>query len=179
MKEKGMDGATAGFKLPSDGWHLVEFQEGIDFLPGKGGEGIYQNERGFKTYKFPAKVKDENDADDGADVSQLIGMEKGGTFLANILAAVGLLAAIEKKFPGEDVSVWDDPIMNGIKIKLPGMSCMMKTELDKEGKRVSVRQTASIAKFKEIQAEEAARGGGKKAAAGKKEAAPKQEEAPW
>lgn len=179
MKEKGTDGATAGFKLPGDGWHVVEFQEGIDFLPAKGGEGIYQNERGFKTYKFPAKVKDDQDPDDGADVSQLIGMEKGGGYLANILAAVGLWEAIEKKFPGDDVSVWDDPIMNGIKVKLPGMSCMMKTEIDKKG-YVQVRQTASMKKYREIAAEEAAKGGGKKAAGKPAEkAAAKQEDAPW
>ena len=178
MKEKGTDGATAGFKLPGDGWHVVEFQEGIAFLTGKGGEGIYQNERGFKTYKFPAKVKDDGDPDDGADCSQLVGMEKGGSYLANILAAVGLWEQIEKKFPGDDVSVWDDAIMNGVKTKLPGLTCMMKTEIDKKG-YLQVRQTASFKKYKEILAEEAAKGGSK---AGKKtetKAAAPAEEAPW
>ena len=114
MKETGKDHATSGFKVPSDAWHIVEFGEGIDYLPGKGGEGIYQNERGFKTYKIPAKVKDENDPDDTADNSQLVGVEKGGTWMANILACVGLWDAVCKKFPGDDVTVFDKPVMDGI-----------------------------------------------------------------
>ncbi len=164
MKEEGKDHVVTGFKKPNDGWHLVEFKEGIDFLPGKGGEGIYQNERGFKTYKFPAVVKDEvDDGSNDADVSQLCGVEKGGTWLANILACVGLWEAVKKKFPGENVSVFDGPVIDGIKTRLPGMSCMMRTEIDKDG-NARVREMASFARYKEILAEEKAKstGGGKK-----------------
>jgi len=162
MKEEGKDYVETGFKVPSDGWHVVEFQQGIDFLPGKGGEGIYQNERGFKTYKLPAIVKDETDPDDTADVSQLVGMEKGGQWLANILAAVGLWEAVKTKFPGPDVSVFDTPIMDGIKSKLPGRTCMMKTELDKD-KKTRVRVMCSMVRYKEVLKEEK-----EKAATGKK-----------
>ena len=149
MREEGKDHVITGFKAPSDGWHIVEFQEGIDFLHGKGGEGIYQNERGFKTYKLPAKVKDENDPDNDADISQLVGMEKGGPWLANILACVGLWEAVCKKYPGKDTSVFDEPIIAGIKAKLPGMSCMMRTEKDKDG-RAQTREMASFVRYKEI-----------------------------
>jgi hypothetical protein len=162
MKEEGKDYVKTGWKKPVDGWHVVEFEQGIDYLPGKGGEGIYQNERGFKTFKLPAKVKDENDESNEADVSQLVGVEKGGGWMANILACVGLWEAVKKKYPGPDVSVFDAPIIEGIKAKLPGMKCMMRTELDKEG-NVKVREMASFARYKEIQAEEKT-----KAAKGKK-----------
>jgi hypothetical protein len=156
MKEEGRDFIETGFKVPQNGWHLVEFQEGIDYLPGKGGEGIYQNEKGYKTYKLPAIVKDENDPDDGADISQLVGMEKGGGWMANILACVGLWEAVKQKFPGPDVSVFDQPVMDGIKSRLPGRTLMMLTELDKEG-RPKVRKMCSLAKYKEYQAEEKAK----------------------
>jgi hypothetical protein len=165
MREEGKDHAVLGFKKANDGWHIVEFLEGIDFLPGKGGEGIYQNERGFKTYKFPTAVKDEeDDGSNGADVNILIGVEKGGPFCANVLACVGLWEKVKQKFPGDDVSVFDKAVMDGIKIKLPGMSCMMRTELDKD-QNVRVREMASFAKYKEILAEEKTKGktgGGKK-----------------
>lgn len=171
MKESGSDHVVTGFKLPGDGWHIVEFGEGIDFLTGKGGEGIYQNERGFRTYKLPAKIKDENDVDNDVDVSQLVGTEKGGGWLANILACVGLWDGLVKAFPGDDVSVFDQPIIDKIKIKLPGKSCMMRTEVgkDSQGKdRTNVREMASFVKYKEILAE-APKGGSGKKGAGKKE----------
>jgi hypothetical protein len=156
MREEGKDHVTTGFKVPSDGWHVCEFGQGIDFLPGKGGEGIYVNERNFKTYKFPCVVKDDQDPDDGADISQLVGMEKGGAWLANILACVGLWEAVKKRFPGPDVSVFDQPVMDGVKAKLPGLKCMMRTELDKDN-RARTREMCSFARYKEIQAEEKAK----------------------
>ena len=166
MKEDGKDRVETGFRTPGDGWHIVEFQQGIDYLPGKGGEGIYQNERGFKTYKLPALVKDDTDPDDGADISQLVGVEKGGPWLANILACVGLWDAVKAKFPGPDISVFDQPVIDGIKARLPGCTCMMKTEQykDKDDQnRARVRVMCSIAKYKEILKEEK-----EKAATGKK-----------
>ncbi len=177
MKEEGRDHVETGFKMPSDGWHVVEFQQGIDFLPGKGGEGVYQNERGFKTYKLPAIVKDDTDPDNAADISQLVGIEKGGTWMANILACVGLWEAVKTKFPGADVSVFDPPVMDGIKSRLPGRTCMMKTELDKDG-RARVRVMCSMAKYKEVLKEEKEKAvTGKKGGKVTKEAEPAKETA--
>jgi hypothetical protein len=161
MKEKGSDHAVSGFKVPTDGWHLVEFQDGIDYLTNKEGVQV-QNEKGFKTYKFPAIIKDDNDPDNGIANDQLAGMENGGGWVANILACVGLWDAVCKKFPGDDVSVFNQPVMDGIKVKLPGRSCMMRTEVDKDG-RARTREMASLAKYKEIlkeqKAKQSAKGG--------------------
>lgn len=176
MKEEGLDHVVTGFKVPSDGWHVVEFGQGIGFLQKKqsDGGGDYLNDTGHKTYKLPAVVKDENDPDDGADISQLVGTEKGGGWMANILACVGLWEAVKKKYPGTDVSVFDPPIIEGIKAKLPGMKCMMRTELDKD-KRARTREMASFTKYKEVQAEEKTKAAGKKKGAG---AVQPKEEAP-
>jgi len=149
MKIQGKEHSEQGFKIPADGWHIVEFQEGIDFLPGKGGEGIWQDEKdGHKAYKFPAKVNDENDPDNGADVTQIAAVPKGEQHVANILAAVGLFEAFEIKFPG-DISVFDNAPMSGIKVKLPGKSCMIRTEIDKNGKS-QTREMATFVAYKEI-----------------------------
>jgi hypothetical protein len=105
-------------------------------------------------------VSDPNDPDDGANNNQFVGMEKGGPWLANILACVGLWEAVKKHFPGPDVSVFDQPVLDGIKAKLPGLKCMMKTEIEKgKGKDadrtyVRTREMASFAKYKEIEKEE-------------------------
>jgi hypothetical protein len=165
MKESGKDLVETGFKVPSNGWHLVEFGQGIDFLQVKGGGAPYQNDKGFKTYKLPATVKDESDPDNGADISQLVGIEKGGPWMANILACVGLWDAVVAKFPDPNVSVFDQPVMDGIKSRLPGRTCMMKTELDKDG-NARIRVMASIAKYKEALAEEKAKNAGAKTGKG-------------
>ena len=153
MREEPSDHVVTGFKVPTDGWHKVEFTTGIDWLPGKGGEGVYQNERGFKTLKLPCIVKDDADPDDGASVDQLIGMEKGHAWMAHILRCVGLWDAIEKKYPEKNKTVLDPDIVDGIKSRLAGFGCMMKTELDKD-KKVRIREMASFAKYKEILAAE-------------------------
>ena len=152
MREEPSDHVVTGFKVPTDGWHKVEFTTGIDWLPGKGGEGVYQNERGFKTLKLPCIVKDDADPDDGASVDQLIGMEKGHAWMAHILRCVGLWDAIEKKYPEKNKTVLDLDIVDGIKSRLAGFGCMMKTEIDKD-KKVRIREMASFAKYKEILAE--------------------------
>lgn len=169
MKEEGQDHVVTGFKNPSDGWHIFEFKEGIDYRKNEAGDAPFVNDNGFKTLILPCVVSDPNDPDDGANNNQFVGMEKGGPWLANILACVGLWEAVKKRFPGPDVSVFDQPVLDGIKAKLPGLKCMMKTELEKgKGKDVNkvfvrTREMASFAKYKEIEKEEK-----EKAAANKK-----------
>lgn len=165
MKEKGVDGAeVGGFKVATDGWHQIEVQEGIDLMKGKGGEGIYQDEKtGQHAWVFPLKVKDPDDESDGANIGFTVFEKGGGDTLATLLAAVGLWDALIKKFPGDDVTVFDKPVIEGIKVKLPGMSCMARSQVDKQG-YAKAAQFASFKRYKEILAEEKAKGGGKSAA---------------
>jgi hypothetical protein len=154
------DGEIGGFKVATDGWHVGEFQEGIDFIPGKGGEGIWQDDQGNKAYSFPLKVKDPDDESDGANIGCTIFCKGGEDAMATLLDSVGLLAAVNAKFAG-DVSPFDSKIMDGVKVKLPGKSCMVKTQIDKKGfaRAVSI---VSFAQHKEIIAVAAAKGAGKK-----------------
>lgn len=169
MKEVGSDYVKTGFKNPSDGWHVFQFKEGIDFTKDKDGQPKL-SENGFKTIMFPCVVFDEKDPDNGANNNQFVGMEKGGPWLANILACVGLWEAVTTRFPGPDVSVFDAPVLEGIKSKIHDLTCMMKTEMEKDRKtgemRCRTREMASFAKYKEIQAEEKAKAASAKAAGG-------------
>jgi hypothetical protein len=165
MKEKGVDGAeVGGYKVAKDDWHIVEFQEGIGMMPGKGGEGFWQDEKGGHAWIFPIKVKDPEDESDGANIQFSANENGGGNALSTILAAVGMWDAICKKYPGDDVTVFDKPIMDGIKVKLPGMSCMCRSQAytDKGGyTKAKGVQFASFTKYKEIAKEEKAKGKGK------------------
>ena len=171
MKEEPTDHVVIGFKVPQNGWHVAKFQEGIDYLPaGKGKDGYYQNEKGFKTLKLPCLVDDQEDPDHEAQINVLINTENGQKNMASILLCVGLWDAVTKRFPGKDVTVFDQPVIEGIKVKLPGLTCMMRTEIDKNN-NASPREIVSHAKYKEIaaaekvKAAEGKKGGGKAAAA--------------
>lgn len=165
MKEQGVDGAVVGgFKTATDGWHVIEFQEGIDFMKGKGGEGIWQDEHGNKAYNFPLKVKNADDPDDGAQIGYTAFTKGGGDGLASVLVCAGLWDAVLKAFPDPNISVFDEKVMNGVKSKLPGRSCMCRSQVDKGGFSKAV-QFATFAKYKEIEAETKKKGGGKKSEA--------------
>jgi hypothetical protein len=170
MKEEPTDHVVIGFKVPQDGWHQAKFQQGIDYLPaGKGKDGFYQNEKGFKTLKLPCLVDDDQDPDNEAQINVLVNTENGHKVMAGILLCVGLWEAVNKRFPGKDVTVFDQPVIEGIKVKLPGMSCMMRTEIDKNN-NAAPREIVTFAKYKEIQtaaktkAADTKKGGGKGAA---------------
>lgn len=181
MKEKPVEnGVVGGFKLASDGWHRIEFQENIGHMKSKGGQDDWQDAEGNKAYNFPIKVKDPDDPDDGANVGYTAFTKGGGAGVATMLDAAGLWEAIDKAFPGDNApSIFDDKIMNGVKTKLPGRSCWAKTEVDKNGFAKAV-VFADETLHKKLVAEETAKGGGK--SAGKKaetKAAAPAEEAPW
>ena len=149
MKEKGVDGAeVGGFKVATDGWHKAEFVEGIDFMRTKDGE-VWQNDQGEKAYKFPVRVIDEDENKDAIIGFSANTNERGGNAVASLLAAAGLWDALLKKFPGDDVTVFDKPVIEGIKTKLPGRPCMVKSKVDKNGFARAV-QFASFARYKEL-----------------------------
>jgi len=165
VKEKSQDGKTFTGIAVADGWHEVEVQDGIDNMPGKGGEGIYQDEKGFKAWKIPMKVKNDDDVANGGTIGCTVFEANGGDLMATILEAAGLWKTICEKFPGDDVTVFDKKIMDGVKTRLPGKTFMVESRLDKGG-FAKVISVASYAKYKEIKA--ADKGDGKKSS-GKKE----------
>ena len=170
MKEQAHDGKTfTGIAVP-DGWHEIEIQDGIDYMPGKGGEGVYQDDKGFKAWKIPMKVKNDDDTANGGTVGCTVFEANGGDLMATILDAAGLWKTICEKFPGDE-TVFDKKIMDGVKTRLPGKTFMIESRLDKAG-FAKVISVASYAKYKELSAEkkEDKKSGGKKE---EKAAAPK------
>lgn len=125
-----------GFKRAEDGWHLVEFQEGITALTNKDDEEVF-NKQGDALWKIPLKVNDADDISHEVDVDCIAGENsKGEQMIADFLGATGLWKKFAKKFPG-DVSVFDDPIISKIKTSLPGQMMRIKTQQneykDKDG----------------------------------------------
>lgn len=143
MKVKGREHAEWGFRKPEDGWHVVEMLEGIDILKNKEGE-IAVDGKGNTLYKFPAKINQESAADHGLDISQIVAESSfGEQKIADMLAGAGLFNKFDEKYPGEH-SYFEKPIMDTIKIKLPGTFCKMKTETSKDGKYSNVVEIASM-----------------------------------
>ena len=139
-----------GFKKPIDGWHVVEMLEGIDLMKyredkdnHKAGD-IVMDKKGEKAWAFPAKINDENDETNNSRLNQIIYENNfGEQKIADILAGVGLLKKFEENFPG-DRSFFEAPIMDKLKIALPGKFCKMKTEINKDG-NVNVIAIAPLA----------------------------------
>lgn len=148
MKEQAHDGKTfTGIQVP-DGWHEIEVQDGINYIADKGGN-IYQDDKGYKGWKIPMKVKNDDDPANGGTVGCSVFEANGGDLMATILDAAGLWKTICEKFPGDDVSVFNSKIMDGVKTRLPGKTFMIESRLDKAG-FAKVISVASYAKYKEL-----------------------------
>ena len=132
MKVKGRENADWSARKAQDGWHMVMFEEGIDFLKDQDGN-FYMTKpdskgNSYKRLSFPTSIKEDGE-DDGIRVSNAVsvGTDFGEQRVADLLAATGLFAAFEKNFP-EDASFWDENVLNAIKSKLPGKFCKMRLE---------------------------------------------------
>ena len=153
------------FVIPEDGWHLCKFTEGIDFLRDKKTDdnpnpGYKQDDKGKKTLKLPCIVDDPADKGNGGQIQVLLNESNGGDKLAIILKCVGLWPAIVKKYPGDDVTVFDQRIINGIKTHLPSSEKVyVRSALDKDKRNARYQEIRSIANYKKWMAE-----GGKNAA---------------
>jgi hypothetical protein len=151
MKGTAQEGHVfGGFTPVKDGWHIGEFQEGIDYIKNKEGV-IFQDDAGGKAWKFPIVIKDPEDEADNAKVELSIFETKGDDQMATTLSSLGMLKAVEEKFPG-DVSPFDKRIMEGVKKNFPGKSCMIFTKQDKKG-FARVHATVSFAQYKALKAE--------------------------
>jgi len=122
----------SGFKRAEDGWHIVKFAEGIDYLKSKKAdteeEIISLNKQGDKNWKIPLVVEDEDDESNEVPVDVIVAEnKKGEQVVTNFLGATGLFAKFAKAFPG-DVSVFSDPVMAKLKTNLPGQFMRIKTK---------------------------------------------------
>ena len=116
-----------GFRQAEDGWHVVKFEEGIDYLMNKDGL-IVSNKNGDQMWKLRMVVEDEGDESNGVNIDTVISENaKGEQILVDFLGATGLFAAFSKAFPG-DISVFDQNVMNKVKVKLPGQYMRVKTK---------------------------------------------------
>ena len=134
-----------GFKLPVEGWHIVEFLEGIKQQVNEDGTPK-EDKKGNKSWLFPAKISNDEDESNGIYLNQFITENDFGEHqIADFIAAVGQKENFEKAFPG-DRSFFESAIMDKIKIKLPGQFCKMRTELETyEGKqRPKVKAVAGV-----------------------------------
>lgn len=157
MRGQYEDHATRGdFIEAADGWHIVEVQEGVAYLHKKGEESVlYQDKDGFSTIKFPTQIVDDQDESNGSFLNHLVkqksnpqGTSASEKWIGALLIATELWDAVCKKFPG-DVSVVDDPVVEGMKIHLLGKPFMARSEQDKEGK-AQLREIMSIKSYQEI-----------------------------
>lgn len=128
-EERGV--ISSGFERAADGWHIVKFDEGIDYLKRKdkesGEEVLSTNKSGDKAHKLVLIVEDEEDESNGVKIDVICSEnKKGEQTLTNFLGATGLFAKFVKAFPG-DVSAFDDKVMTKIKTNLPGQFLRVKT----------------------------------------------------
>jgi len=117
----------SGFRMPSDGWHVFKFEEGIGLLTNKDGD-IVMNDRGARCWKFVLSVDDDKDEDNGTTIDVLVyeDSKKGADMVESWLAATGLLGKFAKNFPNNEV--FDEPVMSKVKVSLPKELIKGKTE---------------------------------------------------
>lgn len=145
MNVKGNERAelVGSFVDPSEGWHRVCIQEGIDVLK-KDGEVIYSKFGGhLATLAFPVLV-DEDGEEDGRRgtimINYLDTTDKGRQRLADVIACCGMLAKFEEVFPG-DVDIWSERVVNAVKTKLVGKFLDAYFAPNKDGRmRITVIQ---------------------------------------
>lgn len=141
-QERGV--IESGFQRAEDGWHVVKFLEGIDYLKKKEGgeEKISINKQGDKNWKFPMVVDDEEDISHEVEIDAIYAENaKGEQMVMNFLGATGLSAKFSKAFPG-DISVFDDKVMVKIKPTLPGQYMRIKTKQNTYKDKSGQEQTA-------------------------------------
>jgi len=137
MDTQGQKNADWGFQAPADGWYLMEFQGDIKEtkkevdgetkislqLPLKGISDLAGEDVAFQMSIF-IPLSGETDKE--------IGFAKKK--MADVLVNAGLWEKFEKQYPGNDVSILDKRICEGLKMKLPDQRVMAKIET-KESKK--------------------------------------------
>ena len=133
MKDKGQETGEYKFQKPPDGYHLIQFGEGIDFLKNAEGELVKSKKKGETSLKFPATIVDDDDPANGMDASRIAPVSDFGEGIVyDILKATKLYKKFAEKFPGEEVNVFASPVLDAIKTKIPGLFMRVKLETNKD-----------------------------------------------
>jgi len=146
MDTQGEKNADWGFQAPADGWYLMQFMGDIK-------ESVKEVD-GEKRISLQMPLKAIESFPDGdatafqmsifiplsGETDQAIGFAKKK--MAQVLANAGLYEAFEKRYPG-DISILDQRIIEGVKMKLPDKQVMVKIET-KESKKDKTKVYTNI-----------------------------------
>lgn len=141
MKVQGRENASWGFKEVPEGWHMVQFQDGIDYLMDKEGR-MSEDKKGNKLLKIPAKIIDDPDLENtNLDTIVSFGTQFGEQKIADILTNCGLYKKFEQNFDA-DASFFDEGPLSALKSKLPSQCVKFRVEKSKDGKYTNVVEIA-------------------------------------
>lgn len=119
-----------GFEIPSEGWHMMVVQEGIDFAKDKDGNIVYSEFTNPPSKSVVVNLAVQGGDEDGRKVSQWCAYQQGSgeQRLADLLGVTGLWKKFEAKFPGlgDKISLFDPKVLQAIQIRLPGMFAKVK-----------------------------------------------------
>jgi len=146
MDTQGQKNADWGFQAPPDGWYLMQFQGDIK-------ESIKEVDGEKRTsLQIPLKAIEAYPGGEEAafimsifiplsgETDQAIGFAKKK--MADVLVNSGLHEAFEKRYPG-DISILDQRVIDGVKVKLPDKQVMVKIET-KESKKDKTKVYTNI-----------------------------------
>ncbi len=126
MEVKGREKADWGFQTAEIGWHKCYITEGIEINT--------KEDTGKKTLLFQFEVFEGRSK--GAKLRKYVpmGLDFGEQMVQDILVCAGVANAFEKKFPA-NATVFDEQVIDGMKMKLPGCEVSIKvTHREYDGK---------------------------------------------
>lgn len=110
MKINGNEKGDWSFPVPDEGDHIIQF---IDV-------SVHHNENSGKdSLRINTQIV-EGDCD-GMAVAIFVPMfnKFGVKKLSDILVCAGIAEALEKRFPDDNVELWDEPVIDAINVLLP------------------------------------------------------------
>lgn len=137
MDTQGQKNADWGFQAPPDGWYLMEFmgdiKESVKEVDGEKRTSLQIPLKGIESYPGKEEIAFQMSIfiPLSGETDKEIGFAKKK--MADVLVNSGLYEAFEKRYPG-DMSILDQRIIEGIKMKLPDKRVMVKIET-KENKK--------------------------------------------
>ena len=122
MKYKGTENAEWGFKNPTEGWFNVVITDEVTLKT--------READGSQAFYVPTKVIDGDFA--GASINVWCNKSETSDFgekkIGDIVLAAGLMKEFNDKFPGDDVTWFDAPVIIGLTKRLPGKYLKVKLE---------------------------------------------------